>query len=297
MSLTEPSRVKRNRIIAIAAGVITVAAITLALASGYLGLTWLWLRPAAELLLLAELVGLIVLERHQLFEPVHQTVDGTHTLVQEMHALMTETAQSAGQVIACANTPEIYRATGRIVREALARDQQAPKILRIGRFAGRVLMPEDPGVTEWRGEVLDNVAAYFVTPSMPPDARARRWSVRWLVAFADLQNFDMNMDRLFRPRLGGKPSNFELKVLVRPSVDAALSPAAITDRDATVVFDDANASFQWGFWYQGAHHLALLERWFDDLWSRPESYVVYSRNGLNQSAIDRIRKELAAIAT
>jgi hypothetical protein len=46
---------KRNRII---------AAIVLAFASGYLGLPWLWLRPAAELLLLAELVGLIVLERH-----------------------------------------------------------------------------------------------------------------------------------------------------------------------------------------------------------------------------------------
>jgi hypothetical protein len=61
----------RNRIVAIAAGAITVIAIVLALASGYLGLTWLWLRPAAELLLLAELVGLIVLEPHQLFEPVH----------------------------------------------------------------------------------------------------------------------------------------------------------------------------------------------------------------------------------
>jgi hypothetical protein len=57
---------RRNRIITIVAGVTTVVAIVLALASGYLGLTWLWLRPAAELLLLGELVGLIVLERHQL---------------------------------------------------------------------------------------------------------------------------------------------------------------------------------------------------------------------------------------
>jgi hypothetical protein len=32
------------------------------------------IRPAAELLLLGELVGLVVLERHQLFEPVSETV-------------------------------------------------------------------------------------------------------------------------------------------------------------------------------------------------------------------------------
>jgi hypothetical protein len=60
---------RRTRVIAIVAGAITVIAIVLAFASSYLGLSWLWLRPAAELLVLAELVGLIVLERHQLFEP------------------------------------------------------------------------------------------------------------------------------------------------------------------------------------------------------------------------------------
>ena len=54
--------------------------------------------------------------------------------------------------------------------------------------------------------------------------------------------------------------------------------------------------FLWGFWYQGPQYLALLERWFDDLWaSIPESYVIYSRNGFNQSAIDRIREELEAV--
>jgi len=54
-----------------AAGAITVIAIVLGFAGDFLGLPWHWMRPAAELLLLAELVGLVVLERHQLFEPVH----------------------------------------------------------------------------------------------------------------------------------------------------------------------------------------------------------------------------------
>ena len=51
--------------IAIVAGVVTVAAIVLGFAGDFLGLPWKWLQPAAELLLLGELVGLIGLECHQ----------------------------------------------------------------------------------------------------------------------------------------------------------------------------------------------------------------------------------------
>jgi hypothetical protein len=41
--------------------------------------------------------------------------------------------------------------------------------------------------------------------------------------------------------------------------------------------------------------LPLFARWFDELWaSIPESYAIYSRNGFNQNAIERIRKELGA---
>ena len=61
-------------------------------------------------------------------------------------------------------------------------------------------------------------------------------------------------------------------------------------------FDDANGFFHWGFWFQGSQYRALLERWFDDMWANiPDSYLIHSRNGFNQGAIDRTRKELAAI--
>jgi hypothetical protein len=50
----------RNRVIAIVAGAITVIAIVPGFAGDFLGLPWHWMRPAAELLLLAELVGLVV---------------------------------------------------------------------------------------------------------------------------------------------------------------------------------------------------------------------------------------------
>lgn len=72
--------------IAIVAGTITVVAIVLAFASEYLELPWKWIRPAAELLLLGELVGLVVLERHQLFEPVSETVESTHAEVTALRA-------------------------------------------------------------------------------------------------------------------------------------------------------------------------------------------------------------------
>jgi hypothetical protein len=45
---------KRNRIIAIAAGLITVTAIVFAFAAEYFELPWKWLRPGVELLLLVE---------------------------------------------------------------------------------------------------------------------------------------------------------------------------------------------------------------------------------------------------
>jgi len=74
-----------------------------------------------------------------------------------------------------------------------------------------------------------------------------------------------------------------------------LSPALMTDRDVVMIFEDASAGYRWGVWFQGPQYLALFERWFDDLWaSIPDSYLIYSRNGFNQSAIDRIRKELQA---
>jgi hypothetical protein len=291
---------RRNRLIAMAAGAITVIAIVLGFAGDVLGLPWHWMRPAAELLLLAELVGLVVLERHQLFEPVHENVGAMRTRMEEIHAMVSESARSSGQVIACPSTPEVFRAMTRIAREALARDQQAPQILRIGRLAGRLGRTsneqEDPDLVAEFREWINALSAYFVTPGSPPDSRVRRWSVRTLVATSGLQNFNVSLDQFGHGLYAGKPSNVELKILVRPRIEAMSSPALMTDRDTLMVFDDAGAGLRWGVWFQSPQYLALFTRWFDDLWaSIPDNYVIYSRNGFNESAIDRIRQELAAI--
>src|SRR5579864_7376620 len=91
-----PDHVRRNRLIATVAGAITVIAIVLGFAGDFLGLPWHWMRPAAELLLLAELVGLVVLERHQLFEPVEEQVTDIHARVEHIQ-----------EALASVNLPEI----------------------------------------------------------------------------------------------------------------------------------------------------------------------------------------------
>jgi ABC-type transport system involved in cytochrome c biogenesis permease subunit len=114
--MAEVAPARRNRIIAIVASIVTITAIVVAFAAEYFELPWKWLRPSAELLLLAELVGLVVLERHQLFEPVSEHVSGMQAHVAEMREAMmsanlpamgatltqlNERVGAAGQVTAC----------------------------------------------------------------------------------------------------------------------------------------------------------------------------------------------------
>ncbi len=290
------NRARRNRIIAIVAGLITAVAIVLGFGSEALGLPWHWMRPAVELLLLGELVGLVVLERHQLFEPVHETVGGTHTLVQEIHSMVAEAARDLGQVTAYASTPEVFAATVRALKEALTRDHSAPQILRIARLSGNMRRFEDPDL---RGEFeafSGGISAFLLTPGKAsPDPRTLRWLVRQIWAFASQENLDYWLQQL-RQICRESPTNLEVKIMIRPRIDSILSPVVITDRDVVLTFDDATSSFRWGFRFQGQQHRALLERWFDDLWANiPDTYRIYSRRGFSEDAIERIRNELAAI--
>jgi hypothetical protein len=210
--------------------------------------------------------------------------------------MVAESARSSGQVTACASTLEIYRRFAQILREALARDHQTPQVLRIGRLVGRLRAMEDPDLGAEFREMLSAIAAFNVTPGSPPEARARRWSERSIVGFSTTANFDTTLEQLLAALSAGKPTNRELKVLVRAKAEATLSPTLITDRDVLMTFDDSSASDRWGIWFRGPQHRAFFERWFDDLWaSILESYLLYSRNGFNENAISRIRKEFEEI--
>jgi hypothetical protein len=88
------------------------------------------MRPAAELLQLAELIGLVVLERHRLFEPMHEKVSGIQLGIDDLRATLGSFGgyfAAAGQATLYASPPELLPALARSAREALSREQQAPK--------------------------------------------------------------------------------------------------------------------------------------------------------------------------
>jgi hypothetical protein len=288
------SQTRRNRMIAIAAGAITTVAIVLAFASGYLGEQWRWLRPAGELLLLAELVGLIVLERHQLFEPVHEKVSGidqrTDRIDSKVDALLGRITGS-DQVGILSGPPEVYRALTRVMREALERDHETPQILRSAALSGRGALGE-----RWALETEEFQSAFsqfFLFPTSSGNARARQWSVRVLGVFGDGENFDRWWQNV-APMTHANPLNVEVKFVVDPPPRAQLSPQATTDRDVVVALDDESTVFHWGLHLKGRQYAALFAQWFDELWTTlPQTYFVYSRSGLDQQALDDFRQKLA----
>ncbi len=117
-----------------------------------------------------------------------------------------------------------------------------------------------------------------------------------MAAATTLENFDTALEQ-FLSGFSVRPSNVELKFLLRPRIEAMLSPALMTDRDAVMTFDYATGGLSVGRSLSGSSIFdAIQERWFDDLWAAiPDNYLVYSHRGFRiQSAIDLIRKELEA---
>ena len=288
---------RRNRIIAISAGAITVIAIVLGFAGDVLGLPWHWMRPAAELLLLAELVGLVVLERHQLFEPVHEKVGGIEARIELMNTnlgTLIERVAATGQVTMCTGPAEVLRSLTRVTREALARALETPRILRTAALSGWLMFGERWQLEAEAQDYLSAFATYLLLPASPSDSPARQWSIRLFAVMAEGGNFERWWDR-GTPLLAANPLNLEIKVLVRAPAQAQLSPQTITDQDVVIALDDEAAVFRWGFLFHGRQYAVLFAQWFDDLWANtPGAKLVYSRAGVNQRALDQIRQELEA---
>jgi hypothetical protein len=267
----------------------------LAFGSSFLGLRWEWLRPAAELLLLAELVGLVVLERHQLFEPVHEAVGGMQDHIAEIRtnlSWVTEGMSASGDVTLYRNARDLIRALVQITGDAFVRDQDSPQTLRIAALSGYRITERDPllaqEVVEWRKAI----ASYLLLPGSQSDSKTRWWSIRALLSVHNLEGLEFFLN-FYRPLTEQMPLNLEVKFALRPLPDALLSPTLCTDHEAVIRFDDLSGSFRWGVLFRGPQYTALFVRWFEDAWARvPDSYLVYSREGLNQKAIDLITGEL-----
>jgi hypothetical protein len=297
---TASQHARRNRIIAIAAGAITVTAIVVAFAAEYLDLPWKWLRPGVELLLLAELVGLVVLERHQLFEPVQETVGSISnnvTRVLDSLGSITEKLNSSGQITTYIGARELFAARIQILREALARNEEGPHILRNAILSGRGLAEDTREVgADALKDIAKVIAEFQLLPVSPPHARARRWSVRVLFACATSTAFDAFLQFIQSVAVEPGSLNVEMKIFVRSRPEALLSPAQITDRDVVLVYDDEWSGHRWGLILQGRQYVTLFAQWFDDRWAAtPDRYQIFGRGVLNQKAVDIVRKELESV--
>jgi hypothetical protein len=282
-----------------AAGAITVIAIVLGFAGDFLGLPWHWMRPAAELLLLAELVGLVVLERHQLFEPVHSTVVETKGHVLGMMQALTGIAERldlAGQAILHTGSSDAFRAFTHIAREALTRNHDTMQVLRLAVLSGAVMQVNDPEVAADYRDLLEALSAYLLLPTSPATSLARHWSLRNVIAFADLSTLETYTNEVLRPFVDQRPLNLDVKFVVRPKPVTLLYPLVISDREVLLTYHDLRSVTPFALLLRGDQYVSVFARWYDELWaSIPDSYLIYSRNGFNESAVDRSRKELAAI--
>jgi hypothetical protein len=307
-AVSSKSNGRRNRIIAIVAGVVTVAAIVFGFAGDFLGLPWKWLRPAAELLLLAELVGLIVLERHQLFEPVSDNVSEMKAQVAEMReaiasanlpamgatlAQLNDNVSAAGQVRAYNGAREVLRARLRLMREASARRQEGPLVIRFAVLSGRSLSQDSRELGDESEQWAKLVTEHMLVPGSTADSNGHNCSFRLIAVYAGIDALNGALEALRPLVFDRNPLNFELKILARARPEALVSPTLITDRAVLLTYDDETSSFRWGVVLEGRQYVSLFGRWFDDRWaSIPDSYMVFARTGLNQKAVDLVRKDM-----
>ena len=214
-----------------------------------MGVEWKWLKPVVEMLVLAELLGVVVLERRQLFEPIHETVEAIQSRTEDLYRALDASTHAT----LYANLGELIRALTRATREALARDHDAPQILRSARLAScytvigrdRQLLRE---VRDW----INAVAEYCLRNDTHLDSRNCDWKVQIVLAVPNVNVLDEEICQILRITEECKPLNEEVKLLVRQQVQAALSPTLIIDRETTISFDNGTAAFQWGVAFQGA---------------------------------------------
>ncbi len=288
---------RNRRLIAILAGVITVAAIVAAFGAEYLELAWL--RPVAEIVILAELVGLVVLERRQIFEPVHDAIHDLQGRFGAIEHLRDELA-AAGTAHAYSNRITGYQASVSALREALTREPGTPQILRNGNFGGTLRpIPSIDAASEderWLRDFIMAVFAFLDTSSNRAiNPWVHQWTVRILFVIADAVSLDA-IRGVVSLMAGGQPSNVVVKLLLRSAPEPALSPTIVGDQAALVGFVDyLSPAPHWQILFRGNQYVPLFARWFDEFWHRADAYTIFSRGEIDEREFDRARRKLEAL--
>jgi hypothetical protein len=259
-----------------------------------------WLREVAVLVILAEILVFVALERYQVFEPMRATMDDLQARFTRFESFREELSASGGVSIQ-PSPRQYYWEAARALREAVAADPGGPQILRqafLGlRWEGVAgAAREETEEARARLEWLEAYRAFVLEAGAASKGPwAHLWSVRNLFAVADLKDFEAIQGGPFRYVHERTPRNMTVKIIVH-SIGAALSPTIIGERDSFLKFEDPSSPLvHWSIRFRGATAAALFTRWFDELWQMPEAYTVYTRDGTNQQGHEQVRKRLEAL--
>ncbi|MGH7865063.1 MAG: hypothetical protein ACREQB_08740 [Candidatus Binataceae bacterium] len=261
-----------------------------------------WLRETALLVILAEILAFVALERYQVFEPMQETVQDVQAQLSQFQKFREELAAS-GHVTVQPSPHEHLREAARALRESSSADPGGAHIIRHTAFGLRwhhvsAASAEDSEEAKARGEYLDAFGAFFLAPgstSMSP--WVHRWSVRFLFAVGDIESYQAMLLETGPVGMFARRAlhNGVIKLMVTNS-SAALSPLIIGERDVFLKFEDPSSPLvHWSIRFRGPQYAALFSRWFDELWQLPEAYTVYARDGINQQGLEQVRQKLAAL--
>lgn len=301
---------RRGRLIGVAMVVLAVAAIVAHFGAERLHLEWI--RPIAELIILAEILAFIVLERFEIFEPVQESMRDIEGRLGRLEEL-SQALATAGQVTARASTADMYRSAARMLRDALAADPGSPQIVRTSRLGGRWREPDDRNyLPEDLGAIGEFSAAMHAFEVRPGSASANPWANLWskriLLAVGDLRSLDALIRRLptggenarrdFLLVSDERVSNVTIKLIVRQQPEAALSPFVIVgERQALLSFEDPSHPYpHWGIFFSAERYASLFARWFDEIWQRLDAFTVFSRDGLHHDELERVRRRMQAMS-
>lgn len=284
----------RGRKIGIAMAAIAIAAIVAHFGAESLHLPWL--REAAVLIILAEILVFVALERYQVFEPMGEAIAEVRGRLESLEQIRSELAAS-GYALAASDAPSTHQGLVDLLEEALAKKPATPQMLRVALLGGRYVDATSvASAAPQYVAVVTGIRAFSDTL----ENRARRpwvasWSVRTLVAIGDERSLEGLRAMLASAAKAGH-TNQTIKLLPRPGTQAAIAPVVVGDQAVALGLEENSLAYpHWGVLFRGQQYAALFARWFDELWQDPEVITVFTRGTADDAAFERVCKRVAEL--
>jgi hypothetical protein len=287
---------RRARTIGIVMAVIAVAAILVHFGAEALHVPAL--REVALLVILAEILVFVALERYQVFEPMNETMEELRGEMKQLTELRRQLGEG-GYTFTASDAPATWKGLGDLLQEALGRRPERPQVLRVTLLHGtlaELTMSHSESDQQWRDTIINPLRGFIDYA----ENRARTpwvtsWTLRYLFAAADEAAVDRLRDWATMA-LGRRPANVTIKLLPRHAPQAALSPVVVGDYGVGLGIEDNSYPYpHFGVMFRGPQYAALFARWFDELWEDAHAVAVYAHGRLDERAIELVRRKVGEL--